>query len=184
MYNLNNINVAKFYRLNESQAAGYMELSKILNPKGIFCKKPAKSFYGLEFGQVSVIKATILKPTYAGLVQAFELVFGTPESKQKKAGIVEYFHALKYLTLEVEKILKRESKALTGKQDPFLEMAGADRLAKFGELPALKLIGMQYGKGPNEIASWPYSLVFSLLYMEAVEADVRERYNELKNSKK
>lgn len=181
IFELNEITVAEFYNLEEEQAEGYLQLSSLVNPKAEFLKKPAKALGTLQYGQVSIIKRSLLKPSLEGLIAVFEMVFGVSGYLQKRANIVEYFYALKWISEEIAAMLQKESKYLSGKPDPFLEMAGAARLSIFGELPALKMLGTQYGKSPEEVATWSYNLVFSLLYMDNIETDVRDNYNELKN---
>lgn len=180
MHNLERINVEQFYSLEEDQAAEYLVLSKMLKPKPLFCNTEARNINSLQYGEVSLIKSAIVNPSWSSLVKAFEIVFGVSEYKQRRAEIVDYFYALRWLTRKVEEIIERENKYLSATPDPLLEMAGVEQLSRFHELPALKMLGMQYGKPPQEVETWPYSLVFSLLYMDVVETEVRNRYQELK----
>lgn len=182
IFDLNKITVKQYYDLSEEKAQPYQELLKVLQPEPSFLNMPAQEIGSLEYGQAGLVKRAILNPEYKSLVKAFELVFQVPEFLQLKAQITDYFAALRWITKEVEKIIEREAKYLSGRPDPLLKMAGVEQLSKFGELPALKMLGTQYGKAPQEIATWKYNYVFSLLYMDVVEDEIRERYNELKNS--
>lgn len=182
MFQLDNITVKELYLSEDIN--GYFELQKIMKPKPEFGKHKAKELTDLAFDDVSKIKRVMLKPTYDGLFQVFQLVFGVRKLQYEMASVVDYFYALNHLKSEIKKIVEREKKMLTSDPDPMMSMAGSDRLNMFGELNTLKKLGMDFGKSPEEIGQWSYSLVFALTLHDKIHGEVEKRYYELKRPKK
>lgn len=179
-WNLKHITVAELYQLEEYDFLCYLELQKLMNAKPFFCKKEARKITSLTFGEVSKIKRVLQKPSFEGLQDVFKMVFGTKQIQYYNADVVDYFYALNHITESILEIVKREQKALKGKSDSDLDAAGVDRLSKFGELSTLIEVGKKFGKSPEEIEKWKYSLVFSIIFYGKVEGEVKENYSKIK----
>jgi len=181
---LENITVKELFQLEEETFNKYLKLQELLKPLDNFCGYEAKALSHLEFGQVANLKEYFNEPTDAGILDAFKIVFGVKERQYFAADVVSYFYALNWIKIEVEKLVALEVKMLSGKPDPLMEMAGADRLQVFKELPILKRLGKEYGQPPQVIETWKYNFIFSLLLLDIVETDVQENYNQLKKTQK
>lgn len=181
MFALNNISVVQLYHLPQQDFHNYMELQKLMKAKPVFNKRNAKKIESLEFGQVARLKRILLKPTYQGLIEAFKLVYGVKNNEYQHADVITYFYALNHIKIEIKKIIKKEQVALKSEPDMMMQMAGSDRLNVFAELNTLIDLGKQFGKSPEEIERWPYSMVFALVLHNKVHGEIMKRYHELKS---
>lgn len=195
MYNLDNITVGEFWKLNDEYLVNqylaftmeerYGEKNPFyLNPKDSFAGKQATPLGKLTFGEVANIKYQVQQPTDEGIIEMFETVFKVDNKTILKQDIVSFFYALNWIKQSIKELIEREQKNLSGDQDPMLEMAGVKRLVPFGELNTLKAIGQQFGKSPDEVENWSYNMVFSLMLHDKVAAEVQHAYNELKHGSK
>ncbi len=181
MFNLDHITVAELFNLkDQNKVKAYLLLESKLNPHSKFLNRKANALGKLTYGEVASIKKAFAKPTYDKIYHCFDLVWKIKKTTFNGADVVEYFHALRWLKQEINKIVEREIKMFAGDLDPVLEEAGINRLTMFGELNSLKELGKQFGIRPKEIADWSYNEVFSLLLHDKVQAEVQKRYNELK----
>ncbi len=179
-WNLDHISVSQLYQLEEYDFLCYMELQKVMNAKPFFCKHKAKKLTTLTFGEVSKIKRVLIKPTLDGLQEVFTAVFGIKKIQYYNADVVDYFYGLNHIIKSIEEIVKREQKALKGKEDADLDAAGVDKLSRFGELSTLIEVGKKFGKSPEEIEQWKYSLVFSIIFYGKIENEVKDNYSQIK----
>lgn len=183
IHGLDNISVVQLYHLPSDDFKNYMELQGVMASKPMFRKMKAKKIESLEFGQVAQLKRIMLKPTYQGLVDAFKMVYGVKQSEYQNANVLDYFYALNHIKHSVTALVKKELKALNSEPDMMMQMAGADRLNVFAELNTLIDIGKQFGKAPEEVERWPYSMVFALVLHNKISGEVMKRYHELKSKK-
>lgn len=181
VHGLDNISVKQLYQLPQEDFQNYMELQDIMRAKPIFNKYKAKKIESLEFGQVAQLKRITLKPTYEGLINAFKMVYGCRTGQYQNANVVDYFYAINHIKQSVTALINKEQRTLVGEPDMFMEMAGAERLNIFAELNTLVLLGKQFGKSPEEVERWPYSMVFALVLHGKVSGEVQKRYYELKS---
>lgn len=179
-WNLKNITIAELYQLDEYDFLCYMELKKLMNSKPFFCKREPKKITSLKFGEVSKIKRVIQKPTLEGLQEVFSIVFGVKKMQYQNAKVTDYFYGLNHITKSILEIVKREQKALKAKEDADLDAAGVDKLSRFGELSTLIEVGKKFGKSPEEIEQWKYSLVFSIIFYGKVENEIKDNYSQIK----
>lgn len=181
IHELDNISVFQLYHLPQDHFQNYMELQGLMAAKPIFNKRRAKKIESLEFGQVAQLKRIMLNPTYQGLIDAFKMVFGVKADDYKRAYVTDYFYAINHLRQSVTELIEKEQKALKSEPDMFMEMAGAERLNMFAELNTLVDLGKQFGKSPEEVERWPYSMVFALVLHNKITAEIMKRYHELKS---
>lgn len=182
---LENITVAELWALeDESLFKSYLELQKVLEPAPRFVGLDARPLGQLEFGQVANIKELKSNPSPAGILEAFNFVFGMNEKTYQAAPVVSYFYALNWILKEVDRIVEIENKMLADQPDPLYEMAGAKALEMFKELPVLDMLAQRYNQPPQIIETWSYNFVFSLLLMIKKTGEVRENYDRLKKISK
>lgn len=182
---LENITVGQLWALeDESLFSSYLDLKKVLTPAPKFCGFDARPLGQLEFGQVANIKELRNNPTPAGILEAFNYVFGMKEKTYFAADVVSYFYAFNWILKEVDLIIEIENKMLADKPDPLYEMAGAKSLEMFKELPVLDMLAQRYNQPPQVVETWSYNFVFSLLLMIKKTAEVKENYDHLKKISK
>lgn len=179
-WNLEHITVKELYQLEEYDFLCYMELQKVMNSKPFFCKHKAIKITSLKFGEVARIKRVLQNPTFEGLQDVFKMVFGVKKTQYYNANVVDYFYGLDHIKNAIIEIVNREQKALKGKEDADLDAAGVDRLSRFGELSTLIEVGKKFGKSPEEIEQWKYSLVFSIIFYGKVENEIKDNYSQIK----
>ena len=186
MFDLENISVQELYQLEDEKLfQKYMRFSNeednfYLKPKGIFAGREATPLGSLTYGEVATIKQNLAKPTFQSIYETFDLVFNIKKTTYLTQDVVSYLYALNWIKTEIKKIIEREKKTLGGDPDPLLEAAGVHRLVPFGELNTILAIAQKYGKSPEEVESWKYNLVFSMMVHDKVSGEVQTEYNKLK----
>ena len=184
IFNLPNITVAEYYQLEEKEFEKYQKLNSVLLINDdLFLKRKAEKLTELTYGNVSTLKHTINEPSFDGLNEMIEIVYNIKKRDVLNADIVSYFYALKWIDKSVGEILEMEFKALQTEPDSKMELAGVQRLSVFGDLSALISLGKQFGKAPEEIQSWKYKIVFSILAYNKVYGEVEKEYNKLLTKK-
>lgn len=175
------------YKLSELEQALPEELElqsnyfKYLKPIAKIGKYKAPDLYEMEFAEVVNIKNAMKAENY---FEAVHLFYRIPKYYLLKIRVIEYTHALNYLTKEMDVLIAREVKALTSEPDQDWIEAGVRNLDRFGPLNVLDDLGQEFGKSPLEVERWPYGLVFGLLWRRTIKADINERYREITKSKK
>lgn len=135
----------------------------------------AKRLTVLPFGDVTNVKNLAASANYT---KVFYIVFGIDEKELVNIRVKEFFMALNWVRQELESLIERE-KHLVGEEDPKMVEAGSARLNVFKEMNILIPLSKEYGKTPEEIASWKYSTVFTILYHEKVSRDIEKEYSRL-----
>ncbi|MAX51603.1 MAG: hypothetical protein CMH22_06445 [Methylophaga sp.] len=184
IFNLNNISTLEFLRLDEAAALPYWQLQSILKPHPTFGKFKAARLGELQFGQVATLKQHLQKPDFDGLLEMFTLVFGVKRSQFLNAPVVDFLIALGWLRESVSNLIQKEYHALKSNPDPDMQAAGVERLSVFAEMNTLIAIAQQYGKSPQEIETWPYNMVFSLMLHNKILGEVQKNYSEIKSKAK
>lgn len=172
---MRNIRLYQYYQLDEREAVLYASVFKFATPSDRLGSFQAKKLTSLPYGEVNQIKRMAEASDYPGV---FEKVFGISQRRLLLMRVKPFFMALNWLRQELEQLLERESH-LMSVQDPKMVEAGVDRLKVFKEMNVLIPLSKEYGKTPEEIASWPYSTVFTLLYYEKVSGEIEKAYTEL-----
>lgn len=180
MYDLENITVRELFHLEEAEFNKYFRLSQLLLPKGSFKKNKSKNIRKLTFGEVSELKRIFQKPTSLGLTRAFSIMFNAKEMWVMSSDVVSFFYAMNHIGYELKKLIDTEIKLLSTDPDPLLEQAGIAKVKTFVELPAMINFGERFGKKPDDIETWPYNLVLSILAYDNFIHQVQKVYNELK----
>ena len=119
-----------------------------------------------------------------GLLEMFTLVFGVKRSQFLNAPVVDFLIALGWLRESVSNLIQKEYHALKSNPDPDMQAAGVERLSVFAEMNTLIAIAQQYGKSPQEIETWPYNMVFSLMLHNKILGEVQKNYSEIKSKAK
>src|SRR5690625_997303 len=162
----------------------YMNLGEILNPKSSFIGREGTPIASLTYDEVGQLKHHLASPTPEAMAEAFGIVFRCKSNEFYSQRVSDFLPALNWLKDSIENLMENE-KALSGDVDPLLEMAGVEKLARFGELNVLVSLGQRFGKSPYEVGQWKYSLVFALMMHDKVHGDIEKTYNELlKNESK
>lgn len=184
IFNLKNITVRQLFELDEHEFAKYMTLKDCLKSKNEFDGKKGIEISSLTFAEVSEIKRIFFQPTFEGLFETFERIFKTDRHRFLRSDVISYFYALNYIGESVQKIIKNE-RLLSPDDDEeafLMKEAGAERLKVFQELPVLLNLARSFGTTVQEVENWKYSLVFSILLHDKIQADVRKKFDELKKS--
>lgn len=189
MFDLENISVSEFFQLKDDELA--KKYLRFTDPEDTFYIQPSGTFRGylgvklssLTYGQVAGIKQILDNPTEEIIFNAFSHIFGVKRGVYLNAKITEFMAALNYIKEEVISLVETENQLFESDPDPLMEEAGAQRLAMFGELNILKLIGMQFGKSPMEVENWSYNLVISLVVHNNTIIGIEKKYAELTSKK-
>ena len=184
IFNLNNISTLEFLRLDEAAALPYWQLQSILKPHPTFGKFKAARLGELQFGQVSTLKQHLQKPDFDGLLEMFTLVFGVKRLQFLNAPVTDFLIALGWLRKSVSELIQKEYNALKSETDPDMQAAGVERLSIFQEMNATIAIGKEFGKSPEEIETWKYNLVFTLILHNKITGEVQKNYSEIKSKPK
>lgn len=185
MFDLDNISVAEFFQLKDDELAKkYLRFTTpedpfYIQPSGTFQNFKGAKLGSLTYGQVAGIKQILGNPTEEIIFNAFSHIFGVKKGIYLNARITEFMAALNYIKEEVISLVETEKQLFESDPDPLMEEAGAQRLAVFGELNILKLIGMQFGKSPMEVENWSYHLVISLVVHNNTIIGIEKKYAEL-----
>ncbi len=182
IFDLENITVKQLYRSSDFE--GYVRLQSFMKSKPKFLNRKAKNLQQLEFGQVSGMKRTMMKPSYDGMAEMFKTVFGVKKNKYENANVIDYLYALNHIKDEMAKLVEKEKKLLKTEPDRTMDMAGAERLNIFKELNTLIKLGKDFGKSPQEIERWTYATVFSLILHTKISGEVMKRYHQLKREQR
>jgi hypothetical protein len=178
-----NIKTKRLFSLETTKFEQYHNTLKLLKAKSILKGKQAKSIESLTFGEVVELKRNLSTPTIENVLRAFSLVFELSDQDVLKTDVVDFYHAFNFIKEEITIIADREQKKLSSVPDEKLKSAGIEELNIFGELNTLILIGEKFGKSPQEVENWSYSLVFSLMYHDKISNDISKRYSKILNQK-
>lgn len=183
MFDLENISVDQFLKLDEKNAQGYFDLMEILKSSGTVNNAKAIPLGELTYGEVSEFKQLAISINIEGIITIFCKVFSITEKELLKLDIVQFLSAIKYLTSEIKELVQREIKSLKSDIDPDMQMAGIDKMAVFGEFSTLISLGKEFGKSPIEIEKWKYNTVFAIILHDKTHAGIMKRYSQLKSSR-
>lgn len=180
---LTNISIKQLFALHSERFEQYHNTLKHLMPKPVLKGKQAKPIESLTFGEVITIKQSLNAPNIDGLLQVFSLVFRLRKADILKVDVLQFYHAFNWVQEQVITINKKEQKTLTSTPDGKLKEAGIEDLNIFGELNTLIALGEKFGKAPQEVEKWAYSIVFSLMYHDKISSDINKRYTKILNRK-
>ncbi|PHQ27860.1 hypothetical protein [Leeuwenhoekiella nanhaiensis] len=184
IWNLDKISTGEFLLLNDQQALPYWYLQSMFNFTPRFGNFKAKRLGELEFGEIANIKSSITKTDFERIVEIFTLIFGIKRSQFINAPVTDFLNAIGWLRLSIEELIIKEYNALKSDTDPDMQAAGVERLSVFAEMNTLIGIGQQYGKSPQEIETWPYNMVFTLMLHNKILSEVQKNYSEIKSKAK
>lgn len=181
---LDKIKVKQLFNLDESRFADYIRLQDILKPKPEFLEKEAVEITSLQFGQVNELKRIFTAPTFEGIFYSFEAVFGAKKEEVLEADVVSYFHSFNHIAESVKGVMKKEKVLeIDDEQEKFImKEAGAKRLQRFQEVPILVNFAERFSTTPENIETWKYSTVFTILLYDKILADVRKRSDEIRKN--
>lgn len=184
MFNLKEIKVIEYLRLDENELNNYNNLQKVMLPKDHFNNIKAKGIGDLTFSEVKGLQSSFKEPTFEDVLYAYNLFFGVNKHQFLRSSIIDFFYSSNWITQTLLKTVENEAKALqSSDSDPDMELAGSGRLAIFGELNTLFDLGERYSKDPTEIGGWKYNTVFSILVHDKVIGEVRREYQRIKSKK-
>lgn len=176
---LYNIKLRKLLSLDQDRFEYYNNVLKYVNGKA-----DIDALENLPFGDIIKLKKYIQLETYEGIAKCFEVVHGINKKDLFKLSVLEFYSRFNWIKENLKKLIDREHANLKADADEKLKLAGLDRLNIFGELNTLIAIAEKYGKTPQEVEGWQYSLVFSLMLHSKISGDIYKRYTELLNPKK
>jgi hypothetical protein len=168
-------------------ASAYVAILKHLKPRNEF----AGSKVNLERLTYKEIRICTKLVRSGSTVQHLEVLFCTMFNviphRFYKARVSEYFAAQNYLLKTLHGLEQREAKLLKSIEDidtALWEMAGAERLQKFGNLAPLMQLGEIYGLWPFELEKRPYNEILTLLIAHKEKAEVTKEFQRLKAKQK
>ena len=176
-----NIRIAELDTLTSEEVEQYANVLKYLKPVPSIGKYKAQDLYEMEFAEVVNIRNAVKEQRF---FDAMTVYYKIPMIFLMKKKLIEYSHALNHMMNELNILIEREINVLSREPDQDWVAAGVKELDRFGALNVLDQLGQQFGKAPTEVETWPYGLVFGLLWKRASEADINERYRELTKNKK
>ena len=169
----------QYLRLEENDMLYYSNVFQFIKESDSIGKYKASKLTGLPFGEVVNVKKLAKDSKFA---EVFVIVFGIPEKKLMRIRVKEFFMALNWLRMELEQLIERE-KHLIGDEEPEMIEAGSERMNVFKEMAILIPLSKEYGMTPDQIASWTYSTVFTIMYYDKVNRDIEKAYNKIIESK-
>lgn len=180
-----NITVGEFFELED--ASEYEIFVNTLNAKNYYLKKSC-IFEELSFDKVEVIKLILNNPTKQNIMDLFVDLFDIRTTKLKTAeqrflseSVFVLFSAKKYIENFIRGINEKEKKHLAGEPDVKMQMINAGkRLEKVSHLLTKIDLAQMFSTTPQEIGSWKYTTVFSILVALKRQADVIKDYKEIK----
>lgn len=172
---MENIKLYQYLQLSESEMMYYANVFQFVKERNSIGKYIAQKLTSLPFGEVTNIK-NLAKD--ADFTKVFMIVFGIPERRLMRIRVKEFFMALNWVKVELDQLITRE-KHLMGVEDYEMVEAGSERMNVFKEMNILIPLSKEYGMTPEQIASWNYSTVFTIMYYDKVSRDVEKAYNEI-----
>lgn len=172
---MKNIKLYQYLKLSERDALYYANVFQFVKPSDSIGEYKGSVLTGLPFGEVANIKKLAKASDFT---KVFMIVFGIPEEELIRIRIDEFFMALNWIRNELDQLIGRE-KHLIGEEDPEMVQAGSERLNVFKEMNILIPLSKEYGMTPDEIASWTYSTVFTIMYYDKISRDIEREYNEI-----
>ncbi len=182
---LRNISTKRLFSLQAKRFDQYHNTLKHLKAKPVLKNKQATPIENLSFGEVIAIKQILNNPNIDGLLQVFKMVFKLNKNKVLNIPVLDFYHAFNWVQEQVLIINKRERSQLVSKLpiDSKLKDAGIKEFNELGEMKSLIEVGKMFGKSPESIAKWRYSIVFSILKDSRIANDVNVRYNKILSRK-
>lgn len=178
-----NLKVIDLLQLPENEFKEYVDTFEFERPLNFINAWPhelrdpykAKPIEERSFGEVR----TIINLGSNDIVSCFEMTFGIDRAQLFKKKATDFFPAFNWLKNQVKEILERESEYLKGEKDVKWIAAGGTKMNKFGDLNVLIALAKEYGTTPQEIESWDYNLVFSLLYHQTELTGINKKYHKM-----
>jgi len=142
-------------------------------------KYKAQKITGFPFGEVVNIKKLAQASDFT---KVFVIIFGISERRLLRVRVKDFFRALNWVRMELEQLIDRE-KHLMSEEDPEMVDAGSERLNVFQEMNILIPLSKEYGMMPDEIASWKYSTIFTIMYHDKISRDIEIEYSKTMKNK-
>lgn len=180
--NINNIKLKHFHRLSEVDQKEYIKILSFLKPIPTLGRRSAKDVFEMTFAEVENMRRGVSSPE--GMIKAMSTFFDCPEKYLVDYRIVQFYHAFNHLMSQLQHITNIERINLSKPPKQDMIDAGVKELDRFGALNTLDLLAKEYGKSPEEIEQWSYSLIYSLMWKRKIESDIQDNWQEANKSKK
>ena len=170
---MENIKVGKYIVLNESEKMKYDVLFEHVRPSDTLLGKKAVPLMNMTYGEVSFIQHKV-----SDVQLVFEKIWGIDRHKFLDLKVADFFPCVNWVKEQL-KALAEANKKLETEADPKMEEAGIKELERFGSLNALISIAKDYGVTPQEVETWKYSFVFTLLYHSVISSTIERNYSKI-----
>lgn len=172
---MKNIKLYEYLLLSDDEMVYYNNVFQFIKEENKIGNYEAKDLTSLTFGEVALVKKLAVASDYQ---KVFHIVFGIEEKELLNIRVKEFFMALNWLRNNLDALIERE-KFLVGDEDLKMVEAGSARLNVFKEMNVIIPLSKDYGKTPEEIESWKYSTIFTIMYYEKISREVEKEYNRL-----
>lgn len=173
-----------FIRGDVDMQRGYLPLLKALQPLPTYVRwhwngrrrHGVDSITKLSFGDVNTIKRCLMSGEVVELIRAVELVY---RDCALRMPVVRFYRCLRFLTLEVERIIKIENRHYHVEdvgQAHRLRAAGVEGLDVFGDLPVIDALAGGDMLRYASIEDLPYIDVHYVLWYRAMQQNIQNRY--------
>lgn len=167
-FKIENISVLQYFQLEDtSEYDFYIDYVK---PSSNFGRYKSR-FKELTFDEMGYIKRAIQKPTVESIKNVFVMVFHIRDTYEQTSqdyffnqSIFDLFRCQRQIDVEMAQISKREANAYQQRVDPkLIAIDAAKKLQPYQHQLSRMKVAEKYGKSPDEVGGWKYSLVFSIL---------------------
>lgn len=171
-----NIRLRDSHKLTQEEAGFCGKALPYLKPKDHLGLRKARNLSEMQFAEVTNIRQWLSKEE--GVPKAVALYFDCPEKGVYDYRLLDFWPAFNYLTRQIKVIDNQEKVRWSRPLGKHYQNVGMENLNIFGPLNILDTLAQRYGKSPLEVETWPYGLVHTLVWRNAVNADIQEMVNE------
>lgn len=169
-----NVKLKHMDALTPAEVYEYSLLAPMLRASRTLGRREAANLWEAEFAETENIRRAMATGDH---VTAVSLAFGCPMELVTDYRILDFWAAVNHLASEVEHLNLLERTNIAREPDHKVPVELSKQLDVFGPLNWLETLGMAYGKSPNEVETWTYGLVHSLMWKRAVEYDIAKERN-------